>query len=191
MEIRSFLAFELPTDIMSVIVRVSKDLRKTTLDVRWVKEINIHLTMIFLGNIQTEDIEPIKEAGRKICTSYGPFSVFLSGMGCFPHSRNPRVLWLGLEGDLGRLSGFRNALQEPLAPFGVREEKRPFRPHLTLGRFRKQGDKRGLLEDVLEKYQDLKSPECVLDRLTFFKSTLKPGGAVYTKLASWPVEGKR
>ena len=191
MEIRSFLAFELPTDIMSVILRVSKDLRKTTLDVRWVKELNMHLTMIFLGDIRTEDIEPVKEACKKICGSYGPFSVSLNGMGCFPHSRSPRVLWIGLEGDMARLTEFRNTLQKPLAPFGVREEKRPFRPHLTLGRFRKSRNMGGVLEDILKKHQDVKSPECVLDRLTFFKSTLKPGGAAYTKLASWPVEGKR
>lgn len=191
MEIRSFLAFELPADIMNILLRVSRDLRKTPLDVRWVKETNIHLTMIFLGDIRTEDIESIKEVPEEICAGHGPFSVSMSGMGCFPNSRDPRVLWLGLKGDLERLSGFRDALQRPLAVFGVKEEKRPFRPHLTLGRFRKSGKAQGLLEDLLERYQEVKSPECLLDRLTLFKSTLKPGGAVYTKLASWPLGGEK
>ena len=191
MAIRSFLAFELPEDMMNVLVRVSGDLRKTPLDVRWVRETNIHLTMIFLGDIQTEDVESIKEIPEETCADYAPFPVSLSGMGCFPNSRNPRVLWLGLKGEIERLSGFRDALQRPLTAFGVKEEKRPFRPHLTLGRFRKSGKSRGLLEDLLERYREVKSPECVLDRLTLFKSTLKPGGAVYTEMDSWPLSGER
>ncbi len=191
MAIRSFLAFELPEDMMNVLIRVSRDLRKTPLDVRWVKETNIHLTMIFLGDIRTEDVESIQGIPEEICAGYAPFPVSLSGMGCFPNSRNARVIWLGLEGEIERLSGFRDDLQRPLAAFGVKEEKRPFRPHLTLGRFRKSGKSRGLLEDFLERYREVKSPECVLDRLTLFKSTLKPGGAVYTKLDSWPLGGER
>lgn len=176
---------------MNVLLRVSGDLRKTPLDVRWVRETNIHLTMIFLGDIRTEDIESIKEIPGEICEGHGPFAISMSGMGCFPNSRNPRVLWLGLKGDLERLSGFRDDLQRPLTTFGVKEEKRPFRPHLTLGRFRKSGKARGLLEGLLKQYQGIESPECFLDRLTLFKSTLKPGGAVYTKLASWPLAGSK
>ena len=190
MEIRSFLAFDLPIDMASVIHRVSGTLRKTPLDVRWVKEGNIHLTMIFLGNIKADDLGPIEEAVGNTCARFGPFSLFLSGIGCFPNVRNPRVIWFGLEGDLERLSGFRDALQKPLKDFGVKEEKRPFRPHLTIGRFRTIGKIRERLEDLLQAYREVRSPDCLLDRLTLFKSTLNPSGAVYTKLASWPLEGE-
>ena len=69
MEIRSFLAFELPADIMNILLRVARDLRKTPLGVRWVRETNIHLTMIFLGDIRTEDIEAIKSKTEALAQS--------------------------------------------------------------------------------------------------------------------------
>lgn len=189
MGIRSFLAFELPEDIMSVVSRVSQALRQTTLDVKWVKVNNIHLTLVFLGDIHPDAVGPIKHEMGRVCEIHGPFTLSLSGMGCFPNKRRPRVLWAGLRGDLERLTRFRDALQEPLKVFGVKEEKRPFRPHLTLGRFRKHGNRETMLEDLLREYQDIESPECRVGRLTFFKSTLNPGGAIYTQLASWPLEG--
>ncbi|MFZ7110830.1 MAG: RNA 2',3'-cyclic phosphodiesterase [Desulfatiglandales bacterium] len=191
MEIRSFLAFELPNEMANVIRRVSGALRKAPLDVRWVKEGNIHLTMIFLGDIKADDLGPIEEAVGNICAGFGPFSLSLSGVGCFPNVRNPRVVWLGLEGELGRLSGFRDALQRALKDFGIKEEKRPFRPHLTMGRFRKVEKNRRHLEDLLSAHREVRSPACLLDRLILFKSTLNPGGPVYTKLASWPLEGEQ
>ena len=190
MKIRSFLAFELPLEIRRIVARVSEELGQTPLDVKWVRVDNIHLTVVFMGNIEMEDIPAIGDGVRKVCLTYGVFDTSLKGIGCFPNKRNPRVLWLGLDGDLERMSHFRDALQEELAPFGIKEEKRRFRPHLTLGRFRKfrkidfQGD------DLLLKYQDLTSPVCPLTELILLKSDLKRGGAEYMKLEAWPLSGK-
>ena len=81
-------------------------------------------------------------------------------------------------------------LQEPLRPFGIKQEKRKFRPHLTLGRFRRSRGGKAHLNDLLWNYNDLKSPVCSLEELSLFKSELKPGGAEYTKLDSWPLTGQ-
>lgn len=191
MEIRSFLAFELSSDIKEIIARVSGEIRKSTLDVRWVKVDNIHLTVVFMGNTKTEDIKPIGDAIQKVCLKYGSFYISLKGMGCFPNRRNPRVLWLGLNGDLERMSHFRDALQKYLKSYGVKEEKRRFKPHLTLGRFRKSPKNSPRLDDFILKYRDLKSPASLLNELILFKSDLKPGGAVYTKLEAWPLSGDK
>ncbi|MDP6178716.1 MAG: RNA 2',3'-cyclic phosphodiesterase, partial [Desulfatiglandales bacterium] len=158
MEIRSFLAFELPSEIKDMVVRVSRELRKSALDVRWVKIDNIHLTVIFMGNKKTEDIEAIGGEAQKVCLKYDIFDISLKGMGFFPNSRNPRVLWLGLHGDLDRMSYFRDALQKHLKPFGIKEEKRKFKPHLTLGRFRKPKKMDPQLDDLVLEYKDLTSP---------------------------------
>jgi 2'-5' RNA ligase len=191
MGIRSFLAFELPGEIKSIVDRVAGEVRRSGLDVRWVKVENIHLTVVFLGNIQTEDLEGIEREAEDICLRYRPFEIALGGMGCFPNPRNPRVVWLGLEGDLQRMAPFRDALQEKLEPFGVKAEKRPFRPHLTLGRFKKQGKSDGRFLEILSSHKDLTSPVCSLNELVWFKSDLKPGGAVYTKMLSWPLSGDK
>ena len=82
----------------------------------------------------------------------------------------------------------RDALQDALAPFGIQRETRPFRPHLTLGRFRKQGRMSRSLEEVLARHRDVSSPECTLFELVLFRSDLRPTGAVYTSLERFPLK---
>jgi 2'-5' RNA ligase len=189
MEIRSFLAFELPEDIKTIVTRVSGEIRKSSLDVRWVRPESIHLTVVFMGDVRSDQIPSMGESLGAVCANHGSFSISLKPMGCFPNSRNPRVIWLGIDGDLGRMSRFRDDLQAALAPFGIKEEERAFRPHLTLGRFKKPGKRQPELEQLLAKYRDVSSPACILDELGFFRSDLKPGGAVYTKMLSWHLSG--
>ncbi len=188
MAIRSFLAFELPAEIRRLLTTVSEAGRATPLNVRWVRPANIHLTVVFMGSVQEAHIDPIKEAAGRICRSVASFPIQMKGAGFFGSRRNPRVLWMGLGGDVERMSAFRDDLQKSLAPFGIQEETRPFRPHLTLGRFRKGGPGRGL-EDFLSRHGELGSAEHTLDNLVLFKSNLKPGGAVYTRLSEWALEG--
>ncbi len=189
MEIRSFLAFELPQDIRKVVVQVSGELRKSPLDVRWVKPKNIHLTVVFLGNIREDEIPSLRDAAEKVCLSFDPFSVSLKGVGCFPNRRKPRVLWVGLDGDIERMGSLRDSLQESLRPFGVKQEKRAFRPHLTLGRFRRIGKALKHLEALIAEHESLTTPECPLNELILFRSDLKPSGAVYSKIAAFPLAG--
>lgn len=189
MGIRSFLAFELPPQIRQVLQEVFEKAKKTSLDARWVRPEGIHLTVVFMGDIREEDVSPIGESVGAVCSGYGPFTVALKGMGCFPNSRNPRVLWLGVEGTIERMARFRDEIQGGLTPFGIEEEKRDFRPHLTLARFKKPLKKAGDLEKLLTESRGLTSPSCSLNELILFKSDLRPGGAVYTKLRSWPLSG--
>lgn len=189
MEIRSFLAFEQPSEIQAILSRVSGELRRSPLDVRWVKPENIHLTVVFLGNIRSEDVETLENPLQKLCLTYGPFQISLKGTGCFPHSRKPRVLWIGLEGDLERMGRFRDSLQEEMQSFGIPKEDRAFRPHLTLGRFRSVGRADRELDEVLTRHRDLSGPVCWLKELILFKSEIRPEGSVYTRLRSWPLTG--
>jgi 2'-5' RNA ligase len=191
MKIRSFLAFELPLEIKNIVARVSGELRQSTLNAKWVKVDKIHLTVVFMGNIETGDIPAIGEGVQKVCQTYGPFDMSLKGIGCFPNRRNPRVLWLGLDGDLEKMSGFRDALQEYLTGFGIKEEKRKLKPHLTLARFRKPKKMDFKEDQLLSEYEDLSSSVGSLKELILFKSELKPAGAVYTKVEAWPLTGNQ
>ncbi len=192
MVIRSFLAFELAPEIKKIVSRVLAEAAETTRDVRWVRAAGIHLTMVFLGHVREVDVPAIEAAGQRVCLNYRPFDVSLRGIGCFPSERNPRVIWLGLQGDTDRMSLFRDALQRELEPLGIRLEKRAFKPHLTLGRMRKGrgGGGQRNLGVLLETYRDLTSADWPLNELVLFKSDLRPGGAVYTKLKAWPLSGE-
>jgi 2'-5' RNA ligase len=190
MGIRSFLAFELTEDIREIIFRVVLEIKRFPLDIRWVKVENIHLTVVFMGNIKEEDIIPISKVSERVCRNYAPFRIALTGADIFGKRHNPRVLWLGLNGDTERMSYFRDDLQKALIPFGIKEEKRPFKPHLTLGRFPTGRGRNNNLADILERYKKITSPVSMLKELSLFRSDLKRTGAVYTKLHAWPLIGQ-
>lgn len=188
MAIRSFLAFELPPGIKRMVKDISEDIRRSGLNLRLVKVDNIHLTVVFMGNIRSEDVQAIGEDAGDVCIGFEPFEIALKGLGVFPNIRRPRVLWLGLEMDTERVSAFRDILQKRLLDFGIKEEKRAFTPHLTLGRFRKPERNDILLGDIISRYADIKGPVCRLEELVMFKSELKPGGAEYTRLKTFPLK---
>jgi 2'-5' RNA ligase len=187
MGIRSFLAFELPQEIKNEVVRISAAAKNSGLDAGWVKPDNIHLTMVFLGDMAERDMPDILSSKDNAVKGTTPFEISLSGMGLFPDIRRPRVMWLGLNGDTEGLSALRERLQSPLAVFNVEQEKRPFTPHLTLARFRRPLKDTGLLKRLIDKYSDITGPDGRLDELVLFKSDLRSGGSVYTKMHAWPL----
>jgi 2'-5' RNA ligase len=191
MDIRSFLAFELSAEMRSTVSGVYENVRNSRLEVRWVRPQGIHITVVFMGDVREEDIAAIGNEMGKGCSEFSPFHASLKGMGCFPNCRNPRVIWIGLEGEIERMSNFREDLQKRLVPFGVKTEKRGFNPHLTLGRFKRPSRDESEVGELIDKHKDVTSPVCSLHELVLFKSDLKPGGAIYTKVLSWPLSGKR
>src|SRR4030043_179224 len=188
MTIRSFLAFELPPDIKRMVKDISEDVRRSGLGLKLVKVDNIHLTVISMGNIRSEDVQAIGEEAEDVCVGCEPFEIALKGLGVFPNTRRPRVLWLGLEMETERISSFRDSLQERLLDFGVKEEKRAFTPHLTLGRFRKPERNDTILGDIISRYADIKGPVGRLEELIMFKSELRTGGAEYKRLKTCPLK---
>jgi 2'-5' RNA ligase len=191
MEIRSFLAFDLPAEMRDSVSLLSSELKPLLPRARWVRAENIHLTIVFLGEVPESSIEGIAGVAKSVCDRYGAFDMALRGVGVFSGIRNPRVLWIGLQTDLERISYFRNALQRELRPFGIQEEKRSFRPHLTVCRFRKGAKGGEPLAKIISEYKEFSASFCRVERLFLFKSELTPKGSIYTELAQWPLSGTR
>lgn len=189
--LRCFLAFDLPEEIRGIVRKVRDDLIKTPLEVKWVKPGNVHITVVFLGNVAVENLGPLGEEVGATCGRYGPFDIRAKGLGVFGGMKSPRVMWLGVEGDVERMVFFHKAISKRIRPFGVKEEKRTFRPHLTLGRFRKGARGGQILREVLDRYTEIASPKCRVEELTLFRSDLRPDGAQYSKIQSWKLEGKK
>jgi 2'-5' RNA ligase len=191
MGIRSFLAFELPTQLKTPLARTVEGMRNYRLEVRWVKVENIHLTLVFLGNVAVEAVRSIGQLAEPVCQQYGPFSLRVEGIGMFGTMRRPRVLWAGIAGDVDRMADFRNDLVHNLLPLGIKQEDRAFRPHLTLGRFRKGAGASTSLREAMTAHGGIGTPDCVADELVLFRSDLKPSGAVYSRLDAWSLTGAR
>ena len=126
---------------------------------------------------------------EKAAAGSAPFTFAIGGAGVFPDQRRPRVLWLGMEGDVPRLLSFQQELEGELGTVGFPAEERPFRPHLTLARIKSA---RGLagLERALEKGEEYAAGEFTASGIGLIRSELTPRGAVYTKLKWFPFAGK-
>jgi 2'-5' RNA ligase len=183
--IRTFVAIELAPAILERLgdlqSRMQQDLPPKLL--RWVRPEGIHLTLVFLGEIQVEQADRVAEALRQACAGHRPFSVSIAGMGCFPNTRRPRVVWVGVDEPSGALARLQRDIEGALEPLGFPPEGRRFSPHLTLGRV-KGGGRQAL--EALGTYMEqakVRVGEMRVEAVHLMRSDLQPGGAVYTELA--------
>ncbi len=179
--IRSFIAFELPENIISSIGKLQKQIKCHGLNARWVHPENIHLTLKFLGDITKTDIENAGGAIIETAKGYAPISLSAKGIGIFPNIKRPRVIWVGIAGQISTLVGLQRELDENLGSIGFAKEKRLFKGHLTLGRIKKKIPLKRLV-DAIKKFEGFESEIFTVDQIILFKSVLKPSGSVYTKL---------
>lgn len=179
--IRSFIAIELPQSVIGLLKTIQAGMKAEALKAKWVQPGNIHLTLKFLGNIDPADTEKIAAAMSNAVRDQNPFSLVAKGVGVFPGSRRPRVLWVGLNDRSGSLRTLQTTLDANLADIGFPKEKRPFKGHLTLGRIKRAPGPKDVAE-MLQKYADFVSDEFEIHQITLFKSDLQPTGAVYSKL---------
>jgi len=184
--LRLFLALDLPPEVRSALEEVQRGLKGTGADVRWVRIASIHLTLKFLGQVEAGAVEEIRRAVEPAASACPVLSLHPAGAGVFPGPRSPRVVWIGLEGDLERLGALAGEVDLALAGLGFQAEKRPFQPHLTLGRVRSGRHKAGLMEGVLS-LAGFRGPEFQARELILFRSELNPAGAVYTALERIPL----
>jgi len=180
---RTFIAIELPQHITDALGNVQQTLTFSKLKIRWVQPENIHLTLKFLGDIPPEAIDPINRTLSESVRGYDPISLSAKGSGAFPGIKNPRVIWVGLSGQVSQLKALQGTLAENLAALGYENEKRTFKAHLTLGRIKGAVDP-VKLNAALNEIMDFGTEPFLVDRIFVFQSDLKPTGPVYTKIAS-------
>lgn len=186
---RSFIAIELPERVKSALTELQRELKQCKADIRWVKSDSIHLTLKFLGDIDDKIIDRIVEATKAACIGYGRFDLETRGVGMFPDARAPRVLWVGIS-DNDSLTGLQKSIEDDLAELGFSLEKRRFRPHLTLGRFRSSFGKEGLY-DKIEENKDISLGLIEVKSIFLIKSELTPSGAEYTKIAGIDLKNEK
>jgi 2'-5' RNA ligase len=184
--IRTFIAIELPEETRQTLAAIQQELKRTGAGVRWVKPSSIHLTLKFLGNIHPGQVDDIAAVTAQVVRSEPLLTLRAAGLGTFPSQQNPRVIWVGIEGEVKRLTHIQNRLENDLVALGFAREKRGFRAHLTLGRVKDKGNRQGLIAAMTE----LEIPEFNsfdVTEIILYKSELRPTGAIYTKLHRMPL----
>jgi len=181
--IRTFIAIEIPENIISQFHELQESIKVYGFKIRWVRSENIHLTLKFLGDVEAVKIGEIAGSISETVEGYTPLSLKAKGIGVFPSIKRPRVLWVGLTGQLESLVRLQKTLDENLKVLGFPGENRPFKGHLTLGRIKDKIDVKKFA-DALMAFRNFESETFTAGQIVLYKSELKPSGAFYTELAS-------
>jgi 2'-5' RNA ligase len=166
--IRSFIAVELPDDVLSAVSRVQGQLKSYGFRTKWVRPANIMVS------------------AADGCV---PISLSAKGIGVFPNTKRPRVLWAGLTGEVNLLIDLQRKLDDRLSDIGFAKERRSFKGHLTLGRFKARVNSSEITR-ALTEFEDFETQSFMARELILFKSELRPSGAVYSKLEGISLERK-
>jgi 2'-5' RNA ligase len=190
--LRTFIAIELDESLRRGLAATQNRLKRHIApgSVKWVAPDGIHLTLKFLGDTPAGQVAEIAATLRAACSGFAPFEIVVEGRGCFPNFRRPRVVWVAVR-DSGRmLASLQDAIERQVAPLGFPTEERGFTPHLTLGRVAKNAD-HAMAAEVGRAVESVVVEQIGAQRVaavSLISSDLRPSGAVYTLLASAPLE---
>lgn len=189
--IRAFIAIDLSPDIqrrLEEVILHDKEYLKG-IPIRWVHSENIHLTLKFLGDVSLASLEMLTDILRTEVFNHKSFEISVGGCGAYPNNHRPRVLWVGVESPQ-ELFNLQKGIASEMEKLGYAQERRPFSPHLTLGRVGRYASKNelnkitGMLESIKIGFLGVTR----VKQVCLYKSELKKSGAIYEKLFETPLQ---
>ncbi len=191
---RAFIAVNIPVELKQNLQEEIDRLRVLIRgeSVRWVRPEGIHLTLKFLNEISNSSLGEIRQTLEREIEKHPPCTLRVGGFGCFPNRRKPRVLWIGITEDEGTLAQVQSSIHEKLVPLGFEKEGRPFHPHLTLGRVRRNVSRSDLtqLQDAVNEFVVGQIGQFEVREIHLIESILKPSGAEYFPLGEYTLGSK-
>ena len=188
--LRLFVAIELPGEVREALGRLQHELQRRGLEkLRWVRPEGIHLTLKFLGEPSVEKVPAVEEALRDAVKGTGAHELALGKLGTFGGSR-PRVVWVDLTGDLDAVRDLQERTEMALSSLGFEREARGWSPHVTLARVSEESVREvvGVIGPAIAAVSAPSGAIPVHD-VSLMRSTLRPSGAVYERVAAFPLGG--
>jgi len=183
--LRLFVAVEAGDSNLARIADATTKMRGLAPDAKWVRQEGQHVTLVFLGDVEEEKLGEVIEHARDVAGKHAPMDLSFAGGGCFG-GRKPRVLWVGVRGDVEALARLQKDLTAALAGYGQDKDEHAFHPHLTLARAREaRGDQR--LASCADALASEDFGRVTLGEVVIFRSELSPSGARYTAMARLPL----
>jgi 2'-5' RNA ligase len=185
-QIRSFIAIELPDELKLELIQLEARLKSGKQPwVKWVNPYSIHLTLKFLGNIAIDRTGEITGAIEEAVQEISPFHLEVKELGVFPNLRRVQVAWVGISGELDKLSQLQKRIETNLTPLGFAPESRAFTPHLTLARLRDQAslDERQRFGQLIANAKFEAAYTIEVDAISLMRSQLTREGAIYSRIS--------
>jgi len=180
---RLFAALEIPSTVRENLAALLESLRAVSPQTRWVRPQNLHVTLKFMGEVPETKLAVTCSALAGV-RSDQPVTLDFRGLGLFPNEKHPRVFWAGIDAS-PNLKTLAADLERAMEKLGIPREQRPFSPHLTLARFEPPGLpeklRSAIQENAAREFGSFRTNQCHL-----IESKLKPSGAEYTTLESFP-----
>ncbi len=186
-QVRSFIAIELPDELKLELSQLETQLKLGEPPwVKWVDPYGIHLTLKFLGNVAVNMLGDITGAMEEAVRGIPPFHLKVKELGVFPNLRRVQVAWVGISGEVDKLSQLQQRIESNLAPLGFTSESRPFAPHLTLARLRDQASlaERQKFGQLITSTRFESAHTIEVDAISLMRSQLTREGAVYSRISS-------
>lgn len=188
--LRVFIAIELCEHVCDAIQKQTVHLHQALGNdlIRWVPTQNMHLTLKFLGDTTTSHLEFLKQLLAREANLHPQFSFQLGGLGAFPNSKRPRLLWIGIHAPAD-LASLQKSIESGTTRLGYEQEERAFSPHLSIGRVRQNLNPPEMqkIRTALDTIQLGNMGLARVDFIHLYKSDLQPSGSIYTKLFSAPL----
>jgi 2'-5' RNA ligase len=187
--IRTFIAVDLAAGVKDRVIGLQEELGRTAAGVKWVPRQNLHLTLLFLGDVGELDVVKICRVVQARSRKHAPFTVDAAGLGAFPNGRRPKILWVGLTNGVPELRALHADLEEGLLDLGCyRREEREYTPHLTLGRLSHE-DRAADWAPVLAKYEEWPGGPSAVDEVLVMSSEMRRDGPEYAVMGRAPLGG--
>jgi 2'-5' RNA ligase len=188
--IRTFIAVDFPLEIKEKITEITAFFQTKLLpaQIKWVDPEHMHLTLKFMGETPLDKLVQIKQSIHQVVSGFPSFKIEIKALGMYPNIKRPRVIWLGIN-DENNLILLHNQLDQALKDEGIKPEKRPFYPHLTIGRVRRSADQESIRQigKILSQYKISSLGKVEINELVYYQSVLTPQGPIYTILQSPPL----
>ena len=181
--LRTFIGIDLGKSIRDRCVAQQDTLARSGAEVKWVEPENIHLTLLFLGEVEDRALPALCKAVADGCAGQDVFTLSVESVGCFPNPRRPRVVWVGVGAGSAEVCALHDALEAPLLELGCyRREDRPYTPHITLGRV-KSDRPTDALATALARQAKWRGGDTEVREIHVLSSELRSEGPVYTILS--------
>ena len=185
--LRTFVAVPLERAVRSRLVALQEALARAAGDVKWVEPENLHVTLLFLGEVDEREVAGVCRAAGEACAGVAPFPMSVERVGWFGSARRPRTVWAGVGTGAQEVVALHDAVEAPLLELGCyRREERQYTPHVTLGRV-KSDRPNDRLAQALAKEAGWRGGEAVVREVLVMSSQLTPRGPVYSVLSTAPL----